>query len=133
MANTAKVANLQAAFTRLETFLSFPIQDDRDEAGVIQAFEFTFELAWKTLQALAEAEMLSVATPKAALRFALRAGFINADDEALWLQMLEDRNLTSHTYKAEFARIIFGRIQAQYLSLLRGLVERISTHDPGES
>lgn len=120
-----KMQNLQMALKKLAAFIANPIADERDEAGIIQAFEFTIELAWKTLQALAEAEMFQVASPKAALTFALRAGFINIADEAKWVQMLKDRNMTSHTYNADLARDICKRVCQQHFTLINDLVARI--------
>ncbi|WP_367142724.1 HI0074 family nucleotidyltransferase substrate-binding subunit [Desulfosporosinus sp.] len=62
--------------------------------GVIQRFEFTFELAWKTLKAVFEDEgLIGLNSPKTVLREAFAMGLIQ--DDELWLTMLSDRNSTS--------------------------------------
>jgi len=66
----------------------------RDSA--IQRFEFTFELAWKAVARLAQEEGIESLSPRAALKTALKLGWV-ADDEN-WLTMLDDRYRTSHTY-----------------------------------
>lgn len=64
--------------------------------AAIQRFEFTFELFWKNLKKVLENEGYGVKTPKESLQQAYQIGWI--DDEVIWLNMLRDRNLTSHTY-----------------------------------
>lgn len=88
----------------------------RDAA--IQRFEFSLELTWKTLKRALEAEGLEAATPRQALQKAFAAGWI--DEESLWLGMLRDRNLTSHTYREALAVEIHSRLP-RYLEKLRAL------------
>ena len=74
--------------------------------GVIQRFELTFELAWKSLKEYMEdqgAEKMQF--PKQVLKKAYAAGLIS--DEEVWLDMLASRNVTSHIYDdAQAARIL---------------------------
>lgn len=118
----ADIANFRKALTELETYCAMPVATNRDRAGIIQAFEFTFEQAWKSIQKVAGRMGTQVAFPKQALVQALAAGYINATDEPLWLQLLQDRNLTSHTYKQALAVEVLSRIQADYLRMFRGLL-----------
>ena len=63
--------------------------------SVIQRFEFSVELAWKT----AKRRMgVSTAAPKDVVREMAQSGYI--DDVAIWLKAIDMRNLSSHTYKA---------------------------------
>ena len=74
--------------------------------GTIQRFEFTFELFWKTLRRFLQREGIDTASPKNTLRHAYRRGLL--EREQLWLDMLEDRNRSSHVYNAEMAREILA-------------------------
>src|SRR3989337_3793326 len=71
----------------------------RDSA--IQRFEFTFELAWKTLKAFLEEQGITVYSPRDSLRSAFQIGLIG--ETPAWLGMIELRNLTSHTYNEAIA------------------------------
>jgi nucleotidyltransferase substrate binding protein (TIGR01987 family) len=114
------LANAEAALKQLVQFLAVPAVSDRDRAGVIQAFEFTFEAVWKLLKHLAEAEGLAAESPKRALVAAFKLGIVT--DEALWLEMLRDRNLTSHVYHVDLAERIFEAIRDRYAAALEETV-----------
>lgn len=117
--------NLEQALTSLEEFLAEPIRTNRDRAGVIQAFEFTYELAWKIFQKIAQEEGLHAGTPRQAFASALQAGLIHPEEEATWVGMIRDRNLTSHTYNEGLAREIVQRVHTSYFPLLKATVARI--------
>ena len=112
--------NARRALAQLEAFLATPVEDDRDRAGVIQAFEFTFECVWRLLKHAGEVQGLGAASPKRALSVGYRLGLI--DDESLWLEMLRDRNLTSHTYNTEIAAAILIHIRQSYRQALADAV-----------
>ena len=115
------LANAEAAVAALGTFLGVPVISDRDRAGVIQAFEFSFEAVWKLLKAMAEREGLPAESPRRALVAGHSLGFI--DDEALWLAMLADRNLTTHTYHHQVAARIFAAVRDRYALALTAAVQ----------
>ncbi len=98
-------ADLARAVDRLaEACLRFAATGGQDALlrdGLIQRFEFCFELAWKAAQAAAAAEAVVVRSPKSALAHALQCGW--AQDEALWFRMLEARSLSTHTYSEPIA------------------------------
>jgi len=98
-------------------------QDDLDKDGVIQRFEFCFELLWKTLKIFLEDRGLEVRSPKDSLQAALSQGWIT--DEEAFLDMLSDRNKTSHIYSREESRKIFDRIKKQYLPRIEALASRL--------
>ena len=66
--------NADAAVTRLEAFIALPVQNERDQAGIIQAFEFTFEACWNLVQKVARAEGLDAPSPRAAVSAGFRLG-----------------------------------------------------------
>jgi nucleotidyltransferase substrate binding protein (TIGR01987 family) len=125
--------NLRLAVASLEEFLAEPIRTNRDKAGIIQAFEFTYELAWKTFQKIAQDEGLSVATPRQAFSSALQAGLILPEDEAVWIGMMQDRNLTSHTYHESLATAIVDRIRQPYFPLMKATIARVEDQLPSPS
>lgn len=125
---TQKYENLTAACARLREALDdyAACAQGRDTVrdGVIQRFEFTFELAWKTMREyLIDQGYTELNSPKAVLRRALQFGLIS--DEANWLNALQDRNLTSHVYDDATAAEIFTRIQNTYLPLFTAVIEKM--------
>jgi nucleotidyltransferase substrate binding protein (TIGR01987 family) len=110
--------NFDKALAKLCEFVAMPIINERDRAGIIQAFEFTFEQCWKAFQRILVAEGYEAHSPRSSLEGALQLQLIKSADEAMWLQMLQDRNLTSHLYHENLARQIANRIINDYLPLL---------------
>lgn len=108
--------NLSRAMDRLAEALAHPPAGSLAIDGTIQRFEFTIELFWKTLRRCLEAEGIAAGTPRECLVAAFQAGW--TDDEAPWLGMLRDRNLTSHTYNEEQARLIYEHIR-QYFPVMQ--------------
>ncbi|MCC7259512.1 MAG: nucleotidyltransferase substrate binding protein [Alphaproteobacteria bacterium] len=105
------------ALKRLERALAQPVTAELSVDGTIQRFEFTFELCWKSMQAALRHEGFDVKSPRATLQKAFAEEWIH--DEALWLQMLEDRNDTSHTYDETLAQVIYHRIGGYMPELTR--------------
>jgi len=118
--------NFEQSLTQLKDFCSLPVTNDRDKAGIIQAFEFTFEQSWIAIKKLAENMGQQVPSPKQAFSFAMRQGWIKTEDEVHWLKMISDRNLTSHTYKKQIANEVLGRILGQYIKMLEELFSNLS-------
>lgn len=114
--------NFDKAFKRLADAILI-IRKDPDnvllQAGLIQTYEFTFELAWKTLKDYLEMEGFTVPSPRATLRQAFQCGYIQQGD--VWLKALNDRNLTAHTYDDEVAKEVIADIQQTYYFLLKDL------------
>jgi nucleotidyltransferase substrate binding protein (TIGR01987 family) len=108
----SKLSNFDQALQRLkEAIEEFkqPGASDVVRDGVIQRFEFTYELAWKTTKAyLEDIGIVDVNSPKAIFKEAYVQRLITNEDN--WLLMLKDRNMTSHTYKEEMAVGIAERI-----------------------
>src|SRR5665647_765179 len=122
-----KIENYKNAFNRLsEGILEFDKTNDLQRDGIIQRFEFTFELAWKTLKAIFEEEGLNgLNSPKIVLREAFLAGLI--EDDELWLLMLNDRNSTSHIYSKELAIEICNNIITKHIIGFEGLLKQIQS------
>lgn len=84
--------------------------------GTIQRFEFTFELAWKLQSAILSYNGMDVSVPRMIIKEAFKAGFLK--DGTGWIEMLEDRNKTSHIYDEHMALKIYNRIKDNYYKLL---------------
>src|SRR5947208_1125611 len=110
---------------RLEEALEQPASPIQPDA-VLQRFEFTFELCWKAVRIyLKENDGLDVSSPKGALKAAFRQGLIESKDEPKFLQMLEDRNTSSHVYDELEANEIFARVRDAHLASIKALLSRM--------
>jgi nucleotidyltransferase substrate binding protein (TIGR01987 family) len=95
----------------------------RDAA--IQRFEFTFEALWKFLKEyLKEQEGIISNSPKACFRELFSLGLLSDSETITFLEMTDDRNMTSHTYKEEVSQIIFAKLPAYSHSIIN-LMNRI--------
>ncbi len=112
---------LATALDRLRSALAQPKTEWTRDAA-IQRFEFTFELAWKAVMHAAHDEGRECASPRQAFRLAFSLGWIA--DDSLWLDMLEDRNRTSHTYNEATAEAIYARL-ADYANALANLLQTL--------
>ena len=120
-----KLINFHNALSRLkEGVQKWDEADDLARDGLIQRFEFTFELAWKTLKTCFEEEgLIGLNSPKTVLREAYAAGLLKSEE--LWLAMLQDRNSTAHIYSEQVAVQICRRIQERYLDAFAELIEQL--------
>src|SRR5438128_2042002 len=109
--------NLDRALAALERFLRAREANEVVRAAVIQAFEFTFEAFWKVFAKVATAQGDRAPSPKLAVSRAFHYGLLA--EEAVWLDMLDDRNLTVHTYNEALAEAIFTRIRDRYAPAFR--------------
>ena len=103
-------ADFQSGLLRLEEVLRMEKNSVvRDSA--IQRFEFTLDLAWKTVKAyLEEQKGVVCRSPKDCLRQAFSQGLIEYDD--FWLAMVDLRNETAHIYKEETAEAVYAKLPA---------------------
>lgn len=92
---------------------------DIERAGMIQFFEMSFELAWKLLKDYLEDEGFTVTSPRAALKQAFQAGFIR--NGHTWIDALQDRSLTAHTYDEATAIMVENKIRQSYYPMLAQL------------
>jgi nucleotidyltransferase substrate binding protein (TIGR01987 family) len=85
--------------------------------GTIQRFEFCVELGWKLLKEYLEYEKLGeFNSPRSTIKECFSIGLIENAEQ--WLDMLDDRNLTSHTYDEEIAKEIYRNIITKYYDIL---------------
>ena len=125
MADNPRLTGFIKALGRLEEALAEPPSPLVRDA-CIQRFEFSFELGWKAIKENLKQQGLECQSPKSCLREAFRQGWI--DDENAGIVLLDDRNLTSHTYDEELAEVIYKRLQ-QHLSFMQGLKAQLIAAD----
>jgi len=96
-----KLIKAQAMFERFRR----DMQDDRDQAGAVQAFKVCYELALRIIKAALVAQRVEATSPKDIFRKAADAKIV--DNADVWFNFQEKRNLTAHTYEQEnFAVIV---------------------------
>lgn len=93
--------------------------------GVIQRFEFCYEICWKLMKYYLESEGIEEAkSPKSTFKEAFKIGLI--EDGDAWIDMLKDRNLTSHVYDEDVAINIYNKIISNYFAQLDCLRVKLS-------
>lgn len=120
-----KIENYKHALAQLEEAVERYQKTPEDALyrdGLIQRFEFTVELAWKSIKEYLEDQgmVLSIASPRGILKEAFSAGVL--DDAQQWNDILTARNLTSHVYDEATAAGIARKICTEFLSPLRALL-----------
>lgn len=110
------------ALRRLQEAMALP-PDPIVQDAAIQRFEFTFETAWKAVQEDALLEGVDCASPRDCLRVAFRLGVLG-EDEPRWMNMVEDRNRTSHTYDEGIAAEIYDSLSG-YVNLFSKLLVQL--------
>ncbi len=109
--------NLEQALARLRDALAVAEPNQLMIDGTILRFEFVIELFWKTIKRSLAAEAVHVTTPRETLKAAYKAEWIQ--NETIWLEMLDDRNNTSHVYDEAMALKIYQHIRANFSELER--------------
>jgi nucleotidyltransferase substrate binding protein (TIGR01987 family) len=110
---TQRFNHFTKALGQLEKFIQKGKLNELEEQGLIQAFEYTYELAWNTLKDYLEAQgETEIHGSRDAFRLAFQRGLI--EDGETWMEMVRSRTLTTHTYNEEIARQIANSIFQQY-------------------
>lgn len=123
-----KFGDFARALSRLAEGLALDSDSSIVVDGCIQRFEFTYELSWNAMKAYLEYQGLPDArTPRDVIRESYRIGIIQDGDA--WLDMMADRNLTSHVYDEVMARDIYEKIRGKHwrsLSMLQDKLNEVS-------
>lgn len=115
--NFKKATKQLTEFIEKETLNKFEVQ------GLIQCFEYTFELAWKTMKDYLELEGFTVKSPRSTIQMGFQTELIS--DGHTWIDALEKRNLMAHTYderKAVEAEVL---IRESYYTAIIELCEKL--------
>ncbi|MCM3714432.1 nucleotidyltransferase substrate binding protein [Alkalihalobacillus oceani] len=87
-----------------------------EKEGIIQRFEYTFELSWKTLKDYLEAQGEKARFPRDVIKKAFQYEMI--DNGTVWMQMLESRNILSHPYDEQAFETVFTKIIQEYFQAI---------------
>lgn len=120
--------NFCRALNQLTKFMQKESLNELEEQGLIQVFEYNHELAWKTLKDFLESKGVSkLFGSKDVSREAFKLGLLgdSEQDGVVWLDMIEKRNLTSHTYNEDTAQTIVFEIKNNYFPAFIALRERL--------
>jgi nucleotidyltransferase substrate binding protein (TIGR01987 family) len=119
--------SFERAFSRLNAAVKLAEQrelSDLEAQGLIQGFEYTHELAWKTLKNFLESQgVLNLYGSRDTTREAFRNDLI--ENGEVWMDMVDKRNLTSHTYDEETAAQVIIAIRTAYFAEFERLLVRL--------
>ena len=114
--------SFKKAFLKLKEFVETDDGSEKDRGAIINAYQYTFELFWKTLQKyMQQQEMLDEQGPGSVIRTAFQYNII--DNGPLYMSMLKDKNLVTHTYKEDVAEKIHCRIREEYIDELEDFIK----------
>ncbi|MDN5293239.1 MAG: hypothetical protein PWQ91_427 [Eubacteriales bacterium] len=109
-----KLQNYKKALARLEEAIAEKEPNQYVYDAVVKRFEFTYELAWRVLKAYLEyAGIADLRFPREIFKEAYAKGLL--PDGEVWLEMWQDRNLSSHPYSQERAIEIYSWVREKYL------------------
>lgn len=97
--------HMEKALRSLNKALNPLPQTDLERDGVIQRFEYSFELLWKHAKRVLAQNGIESHSPRSVIRDMAQQSWI--DDADAWMSFLDARNLTTHTYNEEIAEKVF--------------------------
>ena len=122
-----RFSNFKKAFNQLDSAVQLCETrelSDLEKQGLIQVFEYTYELSWNMIRDYFRWQgNTSITGSRDVIREAFANGLLEDGDG--WMRMLQDRNRTSHTYNEDTARAILNNILTQYHSLFGKLRTRM--------
>ena len=116
--------NYKKAFSNLKNAVDLSQKrdlSDLEKQGLIQSFEFTYELAWKTLKDYLNYMQVEAKFPREVMKQSFSFELIADGD--IWMDMLEKRNLMAHTYDEETFQLAYDLITNKYFAQLNLLLE----------
>lgn len=124
-----RLRNYEKALLQLVSAVTLSRQrslSELEKLGLIQAFEFTHELAWNVMKDYFLYQgNTNITRSRDAIRESYSQGLIT-DGEG-WMEMIMSRNQTSHTYNLEVANEIVGKIIRQYCELFNHFLQRMQS------
>jgi nucleotidyltransferase substrate binding protein (TIGR01987 family) len=118
-----RFGNFKKAFLFLKSSVELKSYTPLEASGLVKAFEFTFELAWKTLKDFLEVNGVDSKTPREVIKQAFSSEII--EDGHMWMIMLEKRNEFSHTYDEAEANKAVNIIKEKYFKAIEQVFETL--------
>lgn len=112
--------NLEQAYSQLQKGLAISKPNEIERQGIIQSFEFTFELAWKALKDYLESQGVKTSFPRDAIKEAFHHEIL--EDGETWLKMLDKRNLIAHTYDEKKAAEALRLIRKEFFDAITRVI-----------
>ncbi|QPK62462.1 nucleotidyltransferase substrate binding protein [Methylomonas sp. LL1] len=120
-----RFSNYQKALEQLRKFIEHGELNELEEQGLIQAFEYTHELAWNVLRDyLLFKGHQAIHGSRDATREAFKLELIT--DGECWMDMIRDRNRTVHTYNQETAQSIASNIRERFFAQFEQLAQTMA-------
>ena len=116
-----RLDNFGKALSQLDEACEQDSYTNLERAGLVQTFEFSFELAWNVLKDLLFYEGYDVKVPRTVIRKSFEVDYLDEGDCEIFLDALGKRNLLSHTYQEEIALQAETLIKEQYHPMLQRL------------
>ncbi|MFN7258289.1 MAG: nucleotidyltransferase substrate binding protein [Cyclobacteriaceae bacterium] len=119
-----RFSNYNKALAQLKRFFAKKELNELEEQGLIKAFEYTYELAWNTIKDFYEDQgETGIQGSKDAVRLAFKRGLIGEGES--WMEMIENRKLTVHTYNVATATEVVNLIKKKYFDLFINLQDSL--------
>lgn len=113
-----KLSDFQAALSRLHEALTVDINENSLFLdAIIQRFEFTYELGWKLMKAYLRYSGIDANNPRDVFREGLKQTLIADGQASRWFEMIDKRNLTTHTYQKKTALDVYAAVKNDYIQL----------------
>ena len=112
-----RFTNFSRAFLLYESAVKANVVSKLEKEGIIQRFEYTFELAWKTMRDYMRYGGIETDLPRDVIKQAFANTLIK--DGQVWIEMLESRNLMSHTYDEKTFDLAYGKITRDYYPAIK--------------
>jgi len=105
--------------------------NEMEEQGLVKGFEFTFELSWKLLKDYLETKgFKDFHGSKDTFKLAFQEGLIS--DGETWMEMIDTRNRSSHTYEENIAKEIISLVLSKYFLKFKELSKKMNSYLPQE-
>ena len=124
--------NYCKAVKQLTKFVEKGNLNELEQQGLIQSFEYTYELAWNTIKDVFEHQgEAGILGSRDVFRLAFSRGLIEKGD--IWMEMIKSRSMTSHTYNEAIAGEIAEKILTEYYPEFCHLVTRLEAMNRNDS